>query len=169
VRAWTRLGLVLARQGELDAAHEVLVRTARAHPDDAEVHERLAIVAELRQDPHTAVIHFRAALRLAPGLRHARRRLGWILATSPDPDLRDGAEAVRHYTRACEETGYRDLDDLDGLAVAYAEAGRFEDAVRTARWASALAREMGLESRAHLSDRRAERYGRGETLVSGPE
>ena len=64
--------------------------------------------------------------------------LSWIRATSADAAWRDGAQAVRLAERACALTANRDLDALDTLAAAYAEAGRFDDATRVARQALAL-------------------------------
>ena len=82
-----------------------------------------------------AIEHYRAALRLDPGDVDVLGVLAWILATNPDAQWRDGAEAVRLAERACALTENRDADALDTLAVAYAEAGRFEDAVRAAHQA----------------------------------
>jgi len=64
--------------------------------------------------------------------------LSWIRATSADAAWRDGAAAVRLAERACALTSNRDVDALDSLAAAYAEAGRFADAVRAARQALAV-------------------------------
>jgi tetratricopeptide (TPR) repeat protein len=163
-RGWNRLGRTLAQQGRLEEAHEVFARTIRNDPTDPEAYESLAIVAEMRGDSRTAVMHYRLALERQPEFRHARRRLGWILATSPDAGLRDGREAVEHMERACEQTGWSDPDDLDGLAAAYAEAGRFAEAVRTAERASAAARAAGQEGRARLSEHRAALYSGGRPL-----
>jgi hypothetical protein len=54
-----------------------------------------------------------------------------MYATNPKPELRDGAEAVRLAEEACRITQRRQTAMLDTLAAAYAEAGRFEQAVRT--------------------------------------
>lgn len=55
--------------------------------------------------------------------------LAWYLATTPDETKRDGAEAVKWATLACEETLYQDGFKLDTLAAAYAESGQWDDAV----------------------------------------
>jgi hypothetical protein len=65
--------------------------------------------------------------------------LAWQLATSPDPKNRDGNEAVRLAERACKLTGYRETVMVGTLGAAYAEAGRFDEAIVTAEKACALA------------------------------
>jgi tetratricopeptide (TPR) repeat protein len=61
----------------------------------------------------------------------------WILATAPDPALRNPAEAVRlgKILRAKWSTA----DYLDTVAAAYASAGRWEDAIREQRAALSIA------------------------------
>ena len=72
--------------------------------------------------------------------------LAWILATDPDPTLRDPQEAVRLAEDAARGPHANDPGLLDTLAVSYKAAGRNDDALRTARRAAALAREAGREA-----------------------
>jgi protein O-mannosyl-transferase len=72
--------------------------------------------------------------------------LAWIMATCPEANLRDGAEAVRLAQQACELTGFRRTLMVGTLAAAYAEAGQFVEAVTTAQKACALAAESGDEA-----------------------
>jgi hypothetical protein len=65
--------------------------------------------------------------------------LAWFLSTAERADDRDGARAVRFAKRACELTQYRQTIMVGTLAAAYAEAGRFKDAVATAESACTLA------------------------------
>jgi tetratricopeptide (TPR) repeat protein len=53
-----------------------------------------------------------------------------VLATCPDPSLRDGKRAVQLATKACELADWEDANDLENLAAAHAECGRFEEAVK---------------------------------------
>ena len=69
--------------------------------------------------------------------------LALILATSSDDSLRNGAEAVRLAERVCELTHHRDPLFIGTLASAYAEAGRFPEAVATAEQAVQLATAAG--------------------------
>ena len=68
--------------------------------------------------------------------------LAWSLATSPEASLRNGAKAVETARRAMELSDGRQPAILDTLAAAYAEAGRFPEAVETVRKAIALASEQ---------------------------
>jgi Flp pilus assembly protein TadD len=69
--------------------------------------------------------------------------LAWILAAHADPEVRNGAEAVRLAEQACELTGFKEATMVGTLGAAYAEAGRFEQAVEMARKAEALAAAAG--------------------------
>jgi len=55
--------------------------------------------------------------------------LAWGLATSSDDNIRDGTLSVKVAQRACVETKFRVPAIIGTLAAAYAEAGRFDDAV----------------------------------------
>ena len=84
----------------------------------------------------------------------------WVLATSPVASLRDGALAVRVAERLVSSVEADELDSgyLDTLAVAHAEAGRFDRAIDAALRALSLARERAeprerIESfEGHLAD-----------------
>jgi len=90
-----------------------------------------------------------AAAVLREGLAHGPDDLGtlnnlaWLLATCPEAGVRDGAEAVRLATRACELTGYRNPLPLASLAAALAETGRFQEAIETAGRAKERALNLG--------------------------
>ena len=69
--------------------------------------------------------------------------LAWTLATSGEAGLRDGAQAVQYAKRACELTHYQETVPVGTLAAAYAEAGRFDEAIATAQRACTLAEKSG--------------------------
>ena len=75
--------------------------------------------------------------------------MAWLLATTPDPALRNGPEAVALATRAEELAPAGDPIVLDTLAAAYAETGQFVEAVTIANRALDLAVERRDESLAN--------------------
>ena len=82
---------------------------------------------------------YRQMIHLHPNAVEEVNDLAWILATSPDAKLRNGPEAVKLATRACELTKYQHPVTLATLAAACAEAGRLKDAVGYAERAQSLA------------------------------
>jgi len=64
--------------------------------------------------------------------------LAWILATSQNPELRDGSNAVVFAEKSVTATHRKSPAELDTLAAAYAETGDFEKAVSIQQEAIAL-------------------------------
>jgi protein O-mannosyl-transferase len=112
-------------------------------PRQPGAHLKLAGALQALGRSPEAVSHYRAALQLEPGWALALNNLAWILATHPQAHIRNGAEAVRLAEQACHASSYREAVYIGTLAAAYAEAGRFEDAVTTAEKARALADSTG--------------------------
>jgi peptidoglycan/LPS O-acetylase OafA/YrhL len=69
--------------------------------------------------------------------------LAWSYATDPEPARRNGALAVKLAEAACQQTQFQKTILVGTLAAAYAEAGRFDDAIATAQRACALAQQSG--------------------------
>jgi len=73
---------------------------------------------------------YEAALRADPNCVPALRNLAWLLAVSPEPDLRDGVRALACAQKACALSEYEDSRCLASLAAACAEQGNFSAAVK---------------------------------------
>jgi protein O-mannosyl-transferase len=86
---------------------------------------------------------YRNALQMAPDSLAILNNLAWILATSRDDTVRNGAEAIKLAEKACSLSQYKFPVLLGTLAAAYAEAGRFADAISTAEKACAEASASG--------------------------
>jgi hypothetical protein len=69
----------------------------------------------------------------------------WTLATSPESTHRDGLLAVKLAEDACRQTRFENPQMIGTLAAAYAEAGRFDEAISAAQKACALASQSGDE------------------------
>jgi tetratricopeptide (TPR) repeat protein len=119
-----------------------IMRWAAAPPIEARPAEaEVEVAARLsgRGDYTGAMARYRRALEIDPYLVEALNNLAWLLATCPEASLRNGAEAVRLAEQACQITEYHRTMLVGTLAAAYAEAGRFPDAVATAQKACELA------------------------------
>jgi protein O-mannosyl-transferase len=108
-------------------------------PNDVAAHGSLGSALYLHGQSSEAIDQWREVIRLQPENTPALNQLAWTLATSPTASIRNGAAAVELAQRAADLTGGRDLDILDTLAAACAEAGRFSDAVRIAEQVLAAA------------------------------
>ena len=138
-KAHYHLAKALALQGQDASAVDHYREAIRLNPGFAAAHYQLAEVQAGRGKIEEAIPHYQAAIGLKPDWLEALNNLAWILATQRDEKLRNGAEAVRLATRAVELTKTNNPGALDTLAAAYAEAGRFPEAVQTARRAVATA------------------------------
>jgi tetratricopeptide (TPR) repeat protein len=72
-----------------------------------------------------AIVDFDKALALAPQDVSILNNLAWVLATSPDDAVRNGARSIELATRACEITEHKAAHILSTLAAGYAETGDF--------------------------------------------
>jgi tetratricopeptide (TPR) repeat protein len=87
----------------------------------------------LREINHCISIHPRSdALGRALGDR------AWLEAICPDPAFRNGQQAIKDATKACKLLRWQDEVSIEVLAMAYAEAGDFDSAVRYAEQALAI-------------------------------
>jgi Flp pilus assembly protein TadD len=149
--AHNNLGNVLALQGKQEEAVKQFEETVRLKPDHAVARNNLAISCKKLGRIGEAITHYREALRLQPDFLEPLNNLAWLLATHPDARFRNGAEAVGLATRACELTKYQNPTPLTTLAAAYAETGRFPEAVSFAEQARELARSGQAPLAARLS------------------
>ncbi len=133
------LAVSMVETGNLDDAQSHFERTIALAPKNPLAYYRLGLLRRHRGAHADAVSVFRAGLAAAPDYVPLNQALAWTLATSPDDAVRDGAVAVQIAHHACQLTRFEDARCLDALAAAYAEQGRFDDAVETMRKAIELA------------------------------
>jgi tetratricopeptide (TPR) repeat protein len=162
------LAMALAQTGKLPEAIEHYEQAVRIKPDGAQIHCNLAAALQQAGRLPEAIGHYTEAVRLKPDFLLALNSLAWIRATSSDPQLRDGAEATRLAERACQLTGRRQCPPLDALAAAYAEAGRFAEAVTTAEEAITSAKAAGQQESAMKIQARLDLYRAGKPYHETP-
>ena len=153
-----RLGLVLANQGKDRDALDHFSQAVRINPTNAPARISLATALCNTGQPREAIAQYQEALKLNPDTTEALNNLAWILATSPKAELRNGDEAVRLAERACHLTGFQQARMVGTLGVAYAEAGRFDEAVATTEKAGDLAAAAGNLELAGKSRKLAELF-----------
>jgi tetratricopeptide (TPR) repeat protein len=129
-----RLAAALVRQGRIQEALFHL-RVALALSPKPEIRMRLDYATLLHQagNLRESVAQLRRVLVLQPDSVEALNNLAWLLATASDDTLRDGAEAVQLAERASRLPPVKEMSVPGTLAAAYAEAGRFPEAVATAQ------------------------------------
>jgi tetratricopeptide (TPR) repeat protein len=77
-----------------------------------------------------AVVDCNAAVQADPTNYLANWSLAWLLATCPKDNIRDGEQAVKRATIACEQSDWKSPHILGALAAAYAEKGNFKEAIK---------------------------------------
>jgi cytochrome c-type biogenesis protein CcmH/NrfG len=115
------------------------------HPENADTHANLGIAFLTEGRIRDAIAEYTKALQISPENLAALSNLAWLLATSSDPTLRNGSEAVQLAERADSASSRSDKHPtiLRILAAAYAEAGQFAQAKETAQQALEAANIQG--------------------------
>jgi tetratricopeptide (TPR) repeat protein len=120
-------GVFLVRLRRYQAALDEFHLSTRLDPKLAAGWHRAGVVASWLGRPE-AVPDLEASLRLEPRLE-AMEDLAWLLATHPDPAVRNGERALFWAARA-NALG-KDVRTLEALAAAQAETSQFEAARQT--------------------------------------
>jgi hypothetical protein len=139
-------GLLAAntRKAEMEQSLNELTDSLKAS-STAGAYLQIAAAETALGRPAAAVLSYKSVLAREPDSLEALNNLAWILATCPDDGVRNGPEAVKLAERACEQAKFQKAIYLGTLAAAYAEAGRFDEAVATAQEAEVLAAKQGEE------------------------
>lgn len=124
----------------------IFSRIAPGRPDDANLSYQYGLALAHLGKIAQARSEFANALLQKSDFPDALNGLSWILATDPHPEFRNSEEAVNLAEMACGLTGHRNPQFLATLSAAYAEAGRFREAVATAQEAQNLANASGLKT-----------------------
>jgi Flp pilus assembly protein TadD len=135
------LGIALLQKGRVDEAVADFQKSLAIEPDNYDVHNNLGVVLFHEGRLDEAIPHILKALELRPDSASARNNLAgiaWVLAASPDAAVRNGPKAVELAQEADRLAGGADPVLACVLAGAFAEAGRFPEAVTTAQRALQL-------------------------------
>jgi tetratricopeptide (TPR) repeat protein len=140
---------------------------------ELDLHATLAALLAQQGRWEEAINTIRSGLIHLPGYLDLKRKLAYMLATCPVDPLRDGKEAVRLAEEAAS-VGGEFPETYDTLAVAYAEDGRFDDAIKAAEKAIDIAEKQAnipavLMIREHLKLFREHKPYRQDVGVVWPQ
>jgi tetratricopeptide (TPR) repeat protein len=117
-------------KGDSDKAAADYARAVNFVPKDAAGYVTRGFTYQKMGNYKAAASDYAKGIALSPDDDGANGALAWLRATCPDSSARNGREAIRAGTRACELTRWKNASHIDTLAAAYAETGNFDQAVK---------------------------------------
>jgi arylsulfatase A-like enzyme len=160
--AYSQLAHIVFKRGDPEEAERLLAASLSIEPCVAGPRATLAYLAAQRNDRGRQLQLLKEGVDQCPPENGILNNYSYALATNPDPEHRDGVEALRIAKQINQGENGERPDYLDTLACAYAEVGDFANAVQLGARALALHETKGdpqliEESRAHLAQFRAGR------------
>jgi protein O-mannosyl-transferase len=167
LRARVDLARVRLDAGDLEGGRKLLEVAQAAAPSNPQVQQQMARVHVARGEWREAADQLGAALQGRPEWPLAESDLAWVLAVASDPDVKNAGEALKLAKRAWAAGNQQRPNFLDALAAAYAANGGFDNAVKLANDAIAVARATNQTAlAARITQRRAAyREGRMDTSI----
>ena len=159
-----KLGEVRLQNGEAEEAAKQFGLSAELRPSAVAHHNWGNALLALSRIPD-AMQQFDAALQLNPNFVPSANNLAWLLATNPDSNLRDGPRAVELAEQVC--SSLRKPSYLETLAVAYAEAGDFDNAIQTLEEAIAICKSTGDVKTSSKLQKRLSLFRQGKPFRDG--
>ena len=144
--AHENLAKALLQKGQVADALVHYRKLFELQPDNMEVHNIVGTVLVQQGRVQEGVEEWQKVLSVEPDNGNATSNLAWVFATSPDQSIRNGAKAVQLAEQAVRISGGRIAILCRTLAAAYAENGRFVDAIQTAQRGIELANSQGNSS-----------------------
>jgi Flp pilus assembly protein TadD len=138
-KAHNNLGNALVQKGRMDEAIVHYQTALQIKPDYAVACNNLGNALLQKGSMGEAIIQYQKSLEIKPDSQEVLNNLAWLLAASPQASLRNGNKAVELAKLANQLTSNGNPNFLSTLATAYAETGRFSEAVQTAQRALQLA------------------------------
>lgn len=142
--AHNNLGISLAQKRDYEGAIVHLARAIELEPVNAEALFNLGLIHRARGESGPMAERFEAALALRPDWHDVAVELAWVRATARESALRDGDRAVE-LAEAAVASDPNNVRWIDVLAAAYAETGRFDEAIATQSRVIERLRQLGQQ------------------------
>jgi tetratricopeptide (TPR) repeat protein len=136
------LALALNQQRRWDEAAVLFKKISSNYANDPKARYEFGLALYRLNKVREAMSEFASAILIQPDFSDALDGLAWILSTDTRPSFRNGKEAVPMAERASQLTGRNDPIKLRTLAAAYAEVGRFDEAISTINEAKTVAAKV---------------------------
>jgi tetratricopeptide (TPR) repeat protein len=163
-KAHASLGVALFQKGRVDEAIARFQKALELQPGDPDIHVNLGIVLSKKGRVDEAIACFQKALEISPSNSKACYNLtqvAWELATNPEASVRNGAKAIALVEQVEQFSKSGNPWTLETLATAYAEVGRFPEAIASAERAQQLAAQQGNASLADVLGKQIKLYQAG--------
>jgi len=131
--AHENLAKALLQKGRVTEALLHYRKLLELQPHNMEIHNIVGTVLVQQGRVREGAEEWEKVLSVDPDNGNAMSNLAWVFATSPDPSIRDGAKAIQLAERAVSLSAGRIPILFRTLAAAYAENGRFSDAIQAAQ------------------------------------
>jgi len=128
--AYNNRGNAYSKRGEYNKAIEDYSQAISLNPKYDAAYNNRGEAYRNKGEYEKAIADYSQAISINPKNAGAYNSISWLLATCPDDKYRDGNKAIE-FTKKILELEPDNSAILDTLAAAYAEAEKFEDAVKT--------------------------------------
>jgi protein O-mannosyl-transferase len=162
--AHDNLAKALLKKGQVAEAMVHYRKFLEIEPENVEARNTLGTMLIQQGQVKEAIDQWQGALALQPDNGNAASNLAWVFATCPEDSIRDGARAVELGEKALRISGGKIPMIYRVLAAAYAESGRFSNAIETAQRGAELATSQGNPSLAAELESNVALYRSGTPL-----
>ncbi|UUO07066.1 tetratricopeptide repeat protein [Blastopirellula sp. J2-11] len=128
-----QIGMIYNSDGQPRKAIQIFDTVLKKSPDSWQALSGRSNAQLSIGEQKAAIEGYEQALKLQPKDDHILNNLAWVLATSPQDDLRNGQRSLELAKQACEVTKYEAPHILSTLAAAHAEVGDFDEAKKWAQ------------------------------------
>ncbi|RJP76876.1 MAG: tetratricopeptide repeat protein [Desulfobacteraceae bacterium] len=139
--SYSKRGMAYFKKGDYQEAIADFSQSLQKDPKFAEAYVNRGIARKKMKNYQEAIEDYHKALEFEPESAEAMNNLAWLLSTCPDPQYRDGKQAIKIAKKG------NDLNPgaymLDTLAAAYAENGNFKTAIEMQEEAIRILEKQG--------------------------